>query len=62
MSDLFLDEDACLKKIFMRYFMQQMRMKMQINGKIVHKGQEDVWGIADLAPDILKFSARSRCV
>jgi len=37
-------------------------MKMQINGKIVHKGYEDLWGKADLDIGILKFSARSRCV
>jgi hypothetical protein len=34
-----------------------MSMKMQINGKIVHKS----CGRAYLAPGILKFSARSRC-
>lgn len=39
-----------------------MSMKMQINDKTVHKGYEDLWGSADLAPGILKFSARSRCV
>jgi hypothetical protein len=37
-------------------------MKMQINGKIVHKGYECLWRSGDLAPGLLNFSTRSRCV
>ena len=37
-------------------------MKMQINGEIVRNGYEDLLVSADLAPAIIKFNARSRCV
>jgi hypothetical protein len=63
MSDSLFDADACLKKKgFKLYFTQQTSMKMQINGKIVRNGYEDLWVSADLAPGNLKFRARSRCV
>jgi hypothetical protein len=47
------------KKVFMRYSMQQTNMKMQINGKIVHKGYEYLWVSADLTPGLLNSASEA---